>query len=87
MTTPTASAIAGGIRLSGGVPPDAVRLQVFEASSSSLAAATKLPSEPTSLCWDRTGLTTGDTRWYWLRAISAEGNVSALAGPVTATAL
>jgi len=87
VAAPTATGIAGGIRLSGGFPPDAVRLQVFEASSNSLAAAAKLPEEPTSLFWDRTGLSTGDTRWYWLRAVSAEGNVSALAGPVTATAL
>jgi hypothetical protein len=64
-----------------------VRLQVFEATSNSLAAATKLPAEPTTLFWDRTGLTAGDTRWYWLRAVSAEGNVSALAGPVSAIAL
>ena len=55
--------------------------------SNSLAAATKLASEPTALPWDRIGLTTGQARWYWLRAVSAEGNVSALAGPVTATAL
>ena len=34
-----------------------------------------------------TGLSAGDTRWYWLRAVSAEGDVSALVGPVTATAL
>ncbi|WP_207803086.1 phage tail protein [Roseicella frigidaeris] len=83
----TATGIAGGVRLSGGFPADAVRLQVFEASSNSLAAAVKLPNEPTSLFWDRTGLTTGQTRWYWLRSVSAEGNVSALAGPVSATAL
>jgi predicted phage tail protein len=87
VAAPTATGISGGIRLSGGFPSDAVRLQVFEASTNSLAAATKLPDEPTGLFWDRTGLTAGDTRWYWLRAVSAEGNVSALAGPVTATAL
>ena len=87
VTAPAALGITGGVRLSGGFPADAVRLQVFEASSNSLAAATKLPEEPTSLFWDRTGLSAGDTRWYWLRAVSAEGNVSALAGPVTATAL
>ncbi len=87
VAAPTATGIAGGVRLSGGVPPDAVRLQVFEASTSSLAAATKLAAEPTSLFWDRSGLSAGDTRWYWLRAVSAEGNVSALAGPVSATAL
>ena len=87
VAAPTATGIAGGIRLAGGFPPDAVRLQVFEAGSNSLAAAIKLPTEPTSLFWDRTGLTAGDTRWYWLRAVSADGNVSALAGPVTATAL
>ncbi len=87
VTAPTATGITGGIRLSGGFPPDAVRLQIFEAASSSLATAAKLPAEPTSLFWDRTGLTAGDTRWYWLRAVSAEGNVSALAGPMTATAL
>ncbi|MGG5811845.1 hypothetical protein [Falsiroseomonas sp. CW058] len=40
-----------------------------------------------ALPWARTGLTPGQTRWYWLRAVSAEGNVSALAGPVLATAL
>ena len=82
-----ATGIAGGVRLSGGFPADAVRLQVFEASSASLAAATKLAGEPTALPWDRTGLTIGQTRWYWLRSVSAEGNVSAFAGPVTATAL
>ncbi|MDT8262830.1 phage tail protein, partial [Roseomonas sp. DSM 102946] len=87
VAAPTATGITGGIRLSGGLPPDAVRLQVFEAASNSLAAAAKLAEEPVSLFWDRTGLSTGDTRWYWLRAVSAEGNVSALAGPVTATAL
>ncbi|MCC7284456.1 MAG: hypothetical protein IT556_18905 [Acetobacteraceae bacterium] len=86
VAAPTATGIAGGIRLSGGLPPDAVRLQVFEASSSSFAAATKLPTEPTSLFWGRTGLSAGATSWYWLRAVSAEGNVSALVGPVTATA-
>ena len=74
-------------RISGGFPVDAVRLQVFEAASNSLSTATKLATEPTSLFWDRTGLTAGQTRWYWLRSVSAEGNVSALAGPVSATAL
>ncbi|MDU7525058.1 MAG: hypothetical protein E7K72_27450, partial [Roseomonas mucosa] len=87
VSAPTATGIAGGVRLSGGFPADAVRLQVFEASGNSLAAAVKLATEPTSLFWDRTGLTTGQTRWYWLRSVSAEGNVSALAGPVSATAL
>ena len=84
-----AETVAGssGVRLSGGIPADAVRLQVFEATSNSLAAAVKLATEPTALPWDRTGLTAGQARWYWLRAVSAEGNVSALAGPVTATAL
>ncbi|MCA1948385.1 MAG: hypothetical protein LDL55_09700, partial [Armatimonadetes bacterium] len=87
VTAPAALGITGGVRLSGGFPADAVRLQVFEASSNSLAAAQKLATEPTALPWDRTGLAAGQTRWYWLRAVSAEGNVSALAGPVTATAL
>ena len=59
-------------------------VQVFEETSDSLTAAAKLPAEPTSLHYDRTGLSTGDTRWYWLRAVSAEGNVSAFAGPVSA---
>jgi hypothetical protein len=62
-------------------------LQVFEAETADLSAAMKLPAEPTFLSWDRTGLTTGDTRWYWLRTVSHQGNVSALAGPVSATAL
>jgi len=87
VSAPNATGITGGLRLSGTFPADAVRLQVFEAASNSLAAAAKLATEPTSLFWDRTGLTAGQTRWYWLRAVSAEGNVSALAGPVTATAL
>jgi hypothetical protein len=87
VSAPTATGIAGGVRLSGGFPADAVRLQVFEASSASLAAAMKLATEPTALFWDRTGLTAGQTRWYWLRSVSAEGNVSVFVGPVTATAL
>jgi predicted phage tail protein len=87
VSAPTATGIAGGVRLSGGFPGDAVRLQVFEATANSLSAATKLATEPTSLFWDRTGLTAGETRWYWLRSVSAEGNLSALAGPVTATSL
>ncbi|MDI3307706.1 MAG: phage tail protein [Acetobacteraceae bacterium] len=86
VTAPAALGVTGGVRLSGGFPADAVRLQVFEAASASLAAAVKLATEPTALPWDRTGLTAGETRWYWLRAVSAEGNVSALVGPVTATA-
>jgi len=87
VSAPTATGISGGIRLSGGFPANAVRLQVFEAASNSLAAASKLAAEPTSLFFDRIGLTAGQTRWYWLRAVSAEGNVSALAGPVSAVAL
>lgn len=87
VSAPTATGIAGGVRLSGGFPADTVRLQIFEAASNSLAAASKLAAEPTSLFHDRTGLTAGETRWYWLRAVSAEGNVSAFAGPVSATAL
>ncbi|HEV7456461.1 MAG TPA: phage tail protein [Roseococcus sp.] len=87
VTAPAALGITGGVRLSGGVPVGAARLQLFEADSASLAAAAKLATEPTALPWDRTGLTAGQTRWYWLRSVSAEGNVSAFAGPVTATAL
>ncbi len=87
VSAPTATGIAGGVRLSGSFPADAVRLQIFEAASNSLAAASKLAAEPTSLFFDRTGLSAGQTRWYWLRVVSAEGNVSALAGPVSATAL
>jgi hypothetical protein len=87
VTAPGALGITGGVRLSGGFPADALRLQIFEATSNSLAAAVKLATEPTALPWDRTGLTAGQARWYWVRAVSAEGNVSALAGPVTATAL
>ena len=82
-----ATPIAGGIRLSGSLGSEVDRLQVFEAESADLSAAVKLPAEPTVLSWDRTGLTTGDTRWYWLRTVSPQGNVSALAGPVSATAL
>jgi hypothetical protein len=81
VSAPTTTGIAGGIRLSGGFPVDAARLQVFEAASNSLAAATKLAAAPASLFFDRTGLTAGQTRWYWLRAVSA------VAGPVSATAL
>jgi hypothetical protein len=87
VTAPAALGITGGVRLSGGFPTDAVRLQVLEATSNSLVAATKLATEPTALPWDRTGLSAGQARWYWLRAVSPEGNVSALVGPVTATAL
>jgi hypothetical protein len=64
-----------------------VRLQIFEASSANLSQAVKLATEPTALPWDRTGLSAGQARWYWLRSVSAESNVSALIGPVTATAI
>jgi predicted phage tail protein len=87
VSAPTATPIAGGVCLSGGFPADAVRLQVFEAASADLGSATKLAAEPTSLFWDRTGLAAGTQRWFWLRAVSAEGNVSTFAGPVSATAL
>lgn len=86
VSAPTATGIAGGIRITGGFPADGARLQVFEATTSSLAAAAKLATEPTSLFFNRTGLTAGQIRWYWLRTVSTEGNVSALAGPITATA-
>jgi hypothetical protein len=82
-----ATGVAGGIQVSGSVPGGSAYLQVFEASTSSLSAATKLPDQPTALPWTRAGLTTGQARWLWLRAVSPEGNVSPLAGPVTATAL
>ena len=82
-----ATGITGGIRISGTFPGAASKLQVFEASSNSLAAATKLGDEPTSLPYDRTGLGAGATRWYWLRSVAADGNVSLFAGPVTATSL
>jgi hypothetical protein len=87
VTALAALGIAGGVRLSGILPPEVTRLQVFEASSANLAQATKLVTEPTALPWDRTGLSVGAARWYWLRSVSPEGNVSALIGPVTATAI
>jgi len=87
VTALAALGIASGVRLSGILPPEVVRLQVFEASSANLAQAVKLAAEPTALPWDRTGFSVGDARWYWLRSVSAEGNVSALIGPVTATAI
>ncbi|MFO0161248.1 MAG: phage tail protein, partial [Alphaproteobacteria bacterium] len=86
VTALAALGIAGGVRLSGILPPEVMRLQVFEASIANLAQAVKLAAEPTALPWDRTGISVGAARWYWLRSVSAEGNVSALIGPVTATA-
>ncbi|GIX10680.1 phage tail protein [Elioraea sp.] len=83
----TATGVAGGIQISGSVPGGTAFLQVFEADADDLAAAVKLPAEPTALPWTRTGLAAGQARWLWLRAVSPEGNVSALVGPVTATAL
>ncbi len=87
VTALAALGIAGGIRLSGILPPEVTRLQVFEASSANFSQAVKLATEPTALPWDRTGLSAAQARWYWLRSVSAEGNVSALIGPVTATAI
>lgn len=49
VSVPTATPIAGGVRLSGGFPADAARLQVFDAVSADLASATKLAAEPTAL--------------------------------------
>ena len=87
VTAAAALGIAGGVRLSGILPPEVTRLQVFEGESANLSQATKLVIEPTGLPWDRAGLSAGQARWYWLRSVSAEGNVSALIGPVTATAI
>ncbi|GIX10382.1 phage tail protein [Elioraea sp.] len=87
VASPSADGITDGIRIDGGFPGDAAKLQIFEAASDDLAAATKLTAEPTTLPYDRTGLGAGQTRWYWLRSVSAEGNVSGFAGPVSATAL
>lgn len=87
VASPSADGIAGGIRIDGGFPADAVKLHLFEAAADDLGSAVKLPEEPTALPFDRTGLGTGDERWYWLRSVSAEGNVSGFAGPITATAL
>jgi hypothetical protein len=83
----TATGVTGGIQVSGTVPNSAVYLQVFEATTNNVTTATKLSAQPTTLPWTRTGLNAGQTRWLWLRSVSPEGNVSALAGPVTATAL
>jgi hypothetical protein len=80
VSAPTETGITGGNRISGGFPPDAVWPQVFEAGSTSPVAATKLATEPTSLFWNRTGLSAGQTRCYWLRSVSAEGDLAALAG-------
>lgn len=83
-----AATVSAAVSASTAAPIAAgARLQVFEAASADLAAAAKLAAEPTSLFWDRTGLAAGAQRWFWLRAVSAGGNVSAFAGPVTATAL
>jgi len=49
VSAPTATGIVGGVRLSGGFPTDAVRLQVFEASSNGLAAAIKLVTDRADL--------------------------------------
>ncbi|MBS7789419.1 hypothetical protein KTR66_05405 [Roseococcus sp. SDR] len=78
--------VVGGIQITGAYPAGATALQVFEATSNSLAAAV-LQATITTLPWTRTGLATGQARWLWLRSVSPEGNVSALVGPVTATAL
>ena len=87
VTALAALGVVGGVRLTGILPPEVTRLQVFEASSANLAQAVKLATEPTALPWDRTGLGVRAARWYWLRSVSAEGNISALIGPVTATAI
>ena len=43
MAALTATGIAGGIRLSGSFPPDAAKLQVFEAASNSRGAVRLRP--------------------------------------------
>ncbi|MCX7685744.1 MAG: phage tail protein, partial [Acetobacteraceae bacterium] len=69
----TATGVDGGIQVSGSLPGGVARLQVFEATSNDLAAAAKLPDEPSALPWTRTGLATGQARWLWLRSVSPEG--------------
>jgi hypothetical protein len=87
VSAPVALGITSGVRLSGNLPPEVTRLQVFEASSTNRSLAVKLATEPAALPWDRSGISAGQPRWHWLRSVSAEGNVSALIGPVTATAI
>jgi hypothetical protein len=83
----TATDLPGGIQISGSLPGEAAFLQVFEAETNDLLAAANLPAEPTALPWTRTDLVAGQQRWFWLRSVSPQGNLSAFAGPVTGNAL
>lgn len=97
VTSLSANAIAGGIRIICTLPTDAdlACLELYRGTSSTLAAATLLgarnypPSKDRTLqaSYDDNGLSAADgPRYYWVYAVDTSGNRSAVAGPVNATA-
>lgn len=57
-----------------------LRYQVFEDSETNQVAELT-SSSTTSVSYLRSGLAAGSTHTYWVRALDATGNISALAGP------
>jgi len=85
-TALAASGVVGGIQLTWSNPADAdfAGIDVFEASGSSPAPdANTAPSFQVGAVaqWTRPGLTSGTTRWYWIRARDNSRNASGWVGP------
>lgn len=91
-TAPGAPASASALGVLRGISVQWVRdtasdlaaTEVWEAPTSDPAGRAYV-GEATASRFVRTGLTPGDTAWYWLRSRDRSGNVSAFAGPVSAT--
>lgn len=83
---------AGQITIEARAPDDVDfhELQVFAANAEDFARAVLiavLPGDPDELLdYTEDGLSAGETRHYWVRAVTSIGAVGALAAPVSATA-
>lgn len=94
-TSLTATGGIGGIYLGWTNPTDADfdRIEIYEYTANTPAPgptptilATVNVSDPYPETYFRSGLTGGDSRWYWIRSVDESGNKSAWVGPQGATA-
>lgn len=63
---------------------DLALVRVYEGATSVFAAATAV-ADTLSEAFTRSGLATGQQRFYWVQAIDTSGNQSSVVGPVDAT--
>lgn len=87
-TTPTTFGATAGdaqVTLDADFAVDVANVQVFRATSGDAGSAVLLTTQtPASFPYVDGALTNGTTYYYWLRALNAEGNFSALTSMVSA---